>query len=113
MLGQLTGEKQTDCGLDLPRGDCRSFVVVGQARRLGGDTLEDVVHETVHDRHGFAAHAGVGVNLLQHLVDVDAVGFLPPPLSLLVPRPCGLCLTGFLCALRANLWCHRLFRRLE
>ena len=106
MLGQLTGEEQTDGGLDLPRGDGRSLVVVSETGRFGGNSFEDVVHEAVHDRHGLAAHAGIGVDLFQHLVDVDTVGFFPPPLSFLVPGTGGFCLAGLLCSLCANLRCH-------
>ena len=35
--------------------------------------LEDVVDERVEDRHGLGRDAGVGVHLLQDLVDVDLV----------------------------------------
>ena len=106
VLGQLTGKKQTDGGLDLPRSDCRSFVVVSETGSFGGNSFEDVVDKAVHDGHGLAAHSGVGVHLFQHLVDVNSVGFLPPPLTFLIPGTGGLCLTGLLCSLRANLWCH-------
>ena len=94
MLGQFTGEEQTDCGLDFPGGDGGATVVVCQAGSLGGDTLEDVVHERVHDRHGLAGDSSVGVDLLQHFVDVDGVR-LPPLLpALLVSYALGLCLGG-------------------
>ena len=46
--------------------------------------LEDVVDERVEDRHGLGRDAGVGVHLLQDLVDVDGVGLLPPLLALLL-----------------------------
>ena len=35
--------------------------------------LEDVVDERVEDRHGLGRDAGVGVHLLEDLVDVDLV----------------------------------------
>ena len=96
VLGQLTGEEQTDGGLDLPRGNGGPLVVVSQTAGLGGDALEDVVHERVHDGHGLGGDTGVGVDLFQHLVDVDGVR-LPPPLpALLVPRTLGLGLAGLL-----------------
>lgn len=84
VLGQLAGQKQTNGRLDLPAGDGRTLVVVSQARRFGGDALEDIVDEAVHDAHRLAGNAGVGVHLLQHLVDVDGITFLPPALLLLV-----------------------------
>lgn len=84
VLGKFTGEEQADSRLDLPRGDGGALVVVRKAAGLGGDALENVVHERVHDGHGLAGDSGVGVDLLEHLVDVDAVGFLPALLLLLV-----------------------------
>ncbi|TRY68642.1 hypothetical protein TCAL_17451 [Tigriopus californicus] len=76
VLGQLSGQEESHGGLDLPGGDGRSLVVVSQARGLGGNALEDIVHERVHDGHGFGGNTGVGVDLLQHLIDVNGVGFL-------------------------------------
>ena len=76
MLGQFTGKEKPDGGLDLPRGDGGPLVVVGETRGLGGDSLEDVIHERVHDRHGLGGDTGVGVDLFQDLVDVDGVRFL-------------------------------------
>ena len=73
MLGQLSGQKETDSSLDFPARDGRAAVVVRQTGSLGGDALEDVVHERVHDGHGLGGDTGVRVDLLQHLVDVDGV----------------------------------------
>ena len=96
MLSQFTGQEETDSGLDLPRGDGGSLVVVSETGSLSSDSLEDVVDKAVHDGHGFAADTSVGVDLFQHLVDVDAVAFLPPLSLLLVPSTGGLSLTGLL-----------------
>ena len=52
-LGQLTGQRQTDGGLDFSAGDGRPLVVVDQTGRLGGDPLEQIVDERVHDGHSF------------------------------------------------------------
>ena len=82
MFGEFTGEEQTDAGLHFAARDGRSAVVVGQLSGLTSDTLEDVIDERVHDAHRLAADARVGVDLLQHLVDVDRVGLLPLALSL-------------------------------
>lgn len=82
VLGQLSGEEQTNGSLDFPTGDGAALVVVGQTRGFGSNALENVVDKAVHDRHGLAANTRVGVHLLQHLVNVDAVGFLPPLLLL-------------------------------
>ena len=89
MLGQFTGKEKPDGSLDLPRGDGGPLVVESKAGSLTSNTLEDVVHEGVHDGHGFAGDSSVRVDLLQHLVDVDRVGLPPPPLPFLVPRSLG------------------------
>uniref|UniRef100_A0A3B3I2T2 H2B clustered histone 14 n=1 Tax=Oryzias latipes TaxID=8090 RepID=A0A3B3I2T2_ORYLA len=92
---QLPGQQEAHGGLDLPGGDGGALVVVSQTRRLGGDALEDVVDERVHDAHGLGGDAGVGVDLLQHLVDVDGVALLPGLSLLLASFAGGLC-HGFL-----------------
>ena len=96
VLGELAWEKEPDGSLDLPGGEGGASVVVSEAGGFCGDALEDVVDEGVHDGHGFAADAGVGVHLLEHLVDVDGVA-LPPPLpALLVAAALGFGLGGCL-----------------
>ena len=44
----------------------------------------DVANERTNDAHRFARDTGVGVHLLQHLVDVDAVALPPLSVSLLL-----------------------------
>ena len=92
MLGELTGEEEPDGGLDLAGGDSGSLVVVRKLGSLGGDPLEDVIDEGVHDAHGLGRDSGVGMNLLQDFVDVDGVGFFPllPLGSLLTASLLGL-----------------------
>ena len=91
VLGEFPGKEETNGGLDFAGGDGRPLIVVGEAARFGGDPLEEVVDERVHDRHGLGADAGVGVDLLENLVDVDGVRFLPLGLaSLLVTLDDGL-----------------------
>jgi len=94
VLSQLTGEKQTNSGLDFSAGDGGSLVVVSQSGSLGCDSLEDIVNEAVHDGHGLAGDTSVGVHLFQDFVDVDGVRFLPLPPSLLIAGPLGLSLRG-------------------
>ena len=94
VLGQLSGQKETDSCLDLSAGDGGASVVVGQTGSLGSDALEDVVDKRVHDAHGLAGDTSVGVHLLQHLVDVDGVALPPPPFPLLLSGPDGLGLAG-------------------
>ena len=109
MLGQFTGQKQPDGGLDLARADGRLLVVVGQAGSFGGDALENVVDERVHDAHCFAGDTSVRVNLLQHLVDVDSIAFLSLSPSFLLSIDGGL-FTGLLLSFLSNwsFWCHLL-----
>ena len=91
VLGELTREEEPDSGLDLAGGDGGPLVVVSQTAGLSSDSLEQIVDERVHDAHGLGGDASVGVDLLQHLVDVDGVGLLPlVPLLLLVALGDGL-----------------------
>lgn len=107
VLGQLTRQQQPDGRLDLSAGDGRPAVVVCKSGSLGSDALKDVIDERVHDGHGFAGHSGVGVHLLEYLVDVDGVRLPPPPLALLIPGAGGLCLRGgLLCSLRCGFGRH-------
>ena len=54
VLGQLSGQEQTDSGLDLSAGDGGPAVVVSKTRCLCSDSLEDIVDKAVHDGHGLA-----------------------------------------------------------
>ena len=74
MLGQLTREQQTNGGLNFAGRESASLVVADQTARLSSDALEDVVDERVHDAHGTAGDADVGVDLLEHPVDVGRIG---------------------------------------
>ena len=76
VLGQFTGEEEPDSSLDFPGGDGGPLVVMGQTGSLSSDPLKDVVDEGVHDAHGLGGDTSVGVDLLQHLVDVDGVRLL-------------------------------------
>ena len=84
VLGELTREEEPDSGLDLAGGDGGPLVVVSQTAGLSSDSLKEIVDEGVHDAHGLGGDTSVGVDLLQHLVDVDSVGFLPFAVLLLV-----------------------------
>ena len=58
-------------GLDLAGRHSGLLVVASELGSLGSDLLEHVVDDGVHDGHGIGGDAGVGVHLLEHLVDVD------------------------------------------
>ena len=73
VLGKLTGKEETDGGLDLAGREGALLVVAGETRSLEGEALEDIVDERVHDGHTSLGDTSLGVNLLQHLVDVRGV----------------------------------------
>ena len=75
VLGEFTRQDETDRGLDFAGRDRRLLVVSGEARGFGGDLFKNVVDERVHDGHRLGGDTGVRVDLLEHLVDVDLVGF--------------------------------------
>ncbi|KAI7811632.1 histone 2, partial [Triplophysa rosa] len=90
VFGQLTGQQQTDGGLDLSGGDGGALVVVSETRCLTADALKDVVDERVHDAHGLRRNTGVRMNLLQDFIHVDSVTLLPGLSALLSSLPGGL-----------------------
>jgi hypothetical protein len=96
VLGKLTGQDQADRGLDFSGRDGGLLVVGSELGGLGGDALEDIVDEGVQDGHGTVGDTSVGVDLLEDLVDVGAVGLLAGlGALLLVARGSGL-LAGIL-----------------
>ena len=84
VLGQLSGQEETDSSLDFSGGDGGPLVVVGKTAGLSSNALKDVIDKGVHDAHGLGADTGVGVHLLEDLVDVDSVGLLALAVLLLV-----------------------------
>ena len=71
MLGELAGEDEADGSLDLAGGHGLLLVVLAELTGLRRDAPEGVGHEGVEDAHGALGDAGVRVELLEHLVDVD------------------------------------------
>ena len=49
MLGELSWEKESHSSLHLPGGESVLLVVSDELGCLGGDLLEDVIDERVHD----------------------------------------------------------------
>ena len=97
VFGQFTGQQKPDGSLDLPGGDGGSLVVVSKTGSFSSDTFEDIVDEGVHDAHGLGGDTSVGVDLFQHLVDVDGVRLLALMALLLSVLGDGLSgLAGFL-----------------
>ena len=73
VLRQLTGKEQTHSRLDLRSRQRRLVVVASQIDGFVRQSLEDIVHERVHDGHRTLADTHIGVHLLQHTVDVGRV----------------------------------------
>ena len=92
MSGKLSGEDESDGGLDFAGRESLSLVVSHESGGLTGDSLENVVDEGVHDAHGLLGDAGLGVDLLEDSVDVDSEGLD----SLLVSGGAGSGLLGAL-----------------
>ena len=84
VLGQLTGQEEPDSSLDLPGGDGGPLVVVGKTAGLSSNALKEIIDKGVHDAHGLGGDTGIGVHLLENLVDVDGIRFLPPAVLLFV-----------------------------
>jgi hypothetical protein len=74
VLGQFTGENQSDSSLDFSSRQGLSVGVSGESSSFRGDSLKHVVDERVHDGHGSSGDSGIGVHLSQHLVDVRREG---------------------------------------
>jgi len=77
VLSELTGKEEPYGSLNFPRGNGGPLVVEGETGSFDSDTFKNVVDERVHDAHGFARNTGIGVNLLEDLVNVDSVRFAP------------------------------------
>ena len=75
MLSKLTGEHQTYSSLNLSGRESRLLIVSGKLSSLGGDTLEDIIDEGVHDGHSLLGDTGIRVDLLEYSVDVGGVRF--------------------------------------
>ena len=71
MLGKLSGEEESDSGLDLSGGESVLLVISDKLGGLEGDLLEDIVDERVHDAHGSLGDTSLRVDLLEDSVDVD------------------------------------------
>ena len=64
VLGKLSGENETDGGLDLAGGHGDLPVELAEAACLAGDATEGVGDEGVQDGHGSLGDSGVRVDLL-------------------------------------------------
>jgi len=74
MSGKFSGEDELDSRLDLSGRKSSSLVESDELGSFGGNSVEGVVDEGVHDVHGLLWDSDVGVHLLEDLVDVDGEG---------------------------------------
>jgi hypothetical protein len=75
VLGQLPGQHEADGRLDFTTAQRGLFVVRGQFAGFAGDAFENIVDETIHDAHALFGNARIGMDLLEHLVNVRRVTF--------------------------------------
>ena len=73
VLSKLSWKHKTNSGLDLAGRKSCLLVVGSKLSCLSSDTLKDIVDEGVHDGHTLLGDTGIGVDLLQDLVDVRGV----------------------------------------
>ena len=73
VLGEFTRKHETDSSLDLTGAESRLFVVGRELSSFTSDAFEDVVNERVHDRHALLGDSSVGVDLLEHAVNISGV----------------------------------------
>jgi len=71
VLGEFSGEEEAHGGLDLSGGEGVLLVVSNELGGLEGDLLEDVSNEGVENVHASLGDASLGVDLLEHSVDVN------------------------------------------
>ena len=60
------------------------LVVAGETTSLTCKTLEDILDKGVHNNHGLLGDTSVGVDLLEHFVDVGGVGAVVALLAMLL-----------------------------
>ena len=74
MSGKFSGEDELDSWLDLSGRKSSSLVESDELGSFGGNSVEGIVDEGVHDVHGLLWDSDIGVHLLEDLVDVDGEG---------------------------------------
>jgi len=86
---QLSGENKLNGWLNFPRWEGSSLVESNKFGSFGGDSVEGIVDEGVHDVHGLLGNTNVRVNLFKDLVDVDGEGLNSSSSGLLVNSGLG------------------------
>jgi len=75
MLGEFSGQHESDGSLNFSRRQCCLLVVGSQLSGFRGNSFEDIIDERVHDGHSLFGDPRVGVDLLEDLVNVRGVRF--------------------------------------
>ena len=70
MLGEFTREHEADSGLDFVAREGGFLVVHKKLAGLCSNALKDVVDDGVHDGHALLGDPHIGMDLIEHLVDV-------------------------------------------
>lgn len=73
MFGKLTRKDETNGSLNFARCDGLAFVGAGEVSGFNGDSFKNVIHEGIHNVHGFLGDSDVVVNLLEYLVDEGSI----------------------------------------
>lgn len=96
VLSEFTGKEQFNTGLDFTRRQGSLLVISDELRGFQRDLFEDIVDERVHDVHGLLGDTGIGMDLLQDLVDIKRESLVSSSSGgLLITR--GRSLDGFGC----------------
>ena len=82
--GEFSWQDELDGWLNFSWRKGPPLVEPDELGAFGGDSVEGVVDEGVHDVHGLFGDTDVGVDLLEDFVDVDGEGFDSPSSGLLV-----------------------------
>ena len=71
---KFSWENELDSRLNLSGWKSSSLVESDEFGSFGGNSVEGIVNEGVHDVHGLLWDSDVGVDLLENFVDVDGEG---------------------------------------
>ena len=84
MSSEFSGEEELDGGLNLTWAESSSLVESHKFGWFKSDSVEGIIDEWVHDVHRLSGDSDLGVDLLEHFVDVESECLNPPSASLFV-----------------------------
>ena len=85
MLRQFPWKEQSNSSLYFSTGNGGALAVSSQMWCLFCNSFEDIMNKWIHDAHGFARYASVGVDLFEYLVNVDAKALSPTSMFAIPP----------------------------